>query len=57
MNNIRTFARVRSAARNKNYNVFAACGGKNVAHHWSNPFSDVVKNCNFFEYVKYGTVL
>ena len=32
MNNIRTLASVMSAARNKNYNVFVACGGKNVAH-------------------------
>ena len=37
MNNVRTLARVMSAARDKNYNVYAARGGKNVAHHCHTP--------------------
>ena len=30
-----TLARVMSAARNENHNIFAARRGKKVAHHWA----------------------
>ena len=43
INNMRTLARVVSAACDKNCNVFAARGGKKVTHHCNNALCKVVK--------------
>ena len=46
-----------SAARDKNYNVFAACGGKNAAHHWCKR-NLCILDCIYFIYtVNYEMVM